>query len=118
MNDEIKQIDSEEVDPVRGIWRWVGCANHLLNDSSKSKDGSEVDDNSIVMLLSRGARANLGDENAYLIAAAPELLYAVEKLFEFIEAGNDVKTFSMSDARQIAVNALNNADGLYVDEEA
>jgi len=112
MIEDDKESCREEVDPIRGVWRWVGCANHLLNDSSKSKDRSEVDDNSIVMLLSRGARANLGDENAYLIAAAPDLFYAVEMLLRFIEENIDsTSSWYMSDTHQIAIDALNKADG-------
>ena len=118
MIEDDKESCREEVDPIRGAWTWCGCANHILNDSSKSGE-SEIDSNSIVMLLSRGARSHLGDESAYLIAAAPDLFYVVEMLLRFIEENIDsTSSWYMSDTHQIAIDALNKADGLYVDEEA
>jgi len=87
-----------EVRHTPGPWRVTGS----IHDPVTSDDGD------IITGFVRGPTAEIGDANARLIAAAPELLEALRSVQEFLAAGGRLHADALFDDES-AIDMINKA---------
>jgi hypothetical protein len=67
---------------TQGPWKWD---RHILNSNWNTEDGSKMDYQSVVMMLSYGAKNRMLGGDAALIEKAPEMYNALQEICDFVQ---------------------------------